>query len=171
MRERGFSLVETLVAVGVTSTILLSIAGMFVMGTKEIESGRNLTEGSQAGQGLIEEIQTMHRTQIYGLLNGATTDTTVTWSSDTAVPTYTGANTDFATDYAAILNRWRTQVQDSVPRSGYSIKVDGFVNRPTSGSNGTSTFGAARFVRVELTIFWKEGAKRSRNVVFDFLKF
>lgn len=171
MRERGFSLVEVLVAVGVTSSILLSIAGLFVMGAKQVQSGRFLTSATQAGLTLAEEMQTWHQRDLWGILNGQPADTSVTWSSDTANPVWDNANADLATDYALILNRWRDQVSDAVPRSGFSLTFDGFENRPVGADDGTCAFEDARFVRGELTIFWTEGSGRNREVTFNLLKF
>ena len=171
MRERGFSLVETLVAVGVTSSIVLSIAGMFVLGTRQVQSGRFLSEATQTGQGIVEELQTLEHEDLYTLINGQDADITVTWSSDQPVPTYTGRGADMATANAEMLNRWRTRIEQVLPRGGYELTMTGYDNRPEGMDDGTAAFWNSRFIHVELRVFWTERPDRNRDVVFNLLRF
>ena len=42
-REQGFSLVEVILALGILAGVLISIAGLFIMGSKQVKSGRTST--------------------------------------------------------------------------------------------------------------------------------
>jgi type II secretory pathway component PulJ len=43
-KETGFSLVEVVIALGLLAGVLITISGLFVMGAKQVKSGRASSE-------------------------------------------------------------------------------------------------------------------------------
>jgi len=44
--ERGFSLVEVVIAIGVLAGVLLSICSMFILGGRQLKGGKTMTEAT-----------------------------------------------------------------------------------------------------------------------------
>lgn len=168
--QSGFSLVEVLVAAGITGAILISISGLFILGTQKVKSGRNLSTATTVGQSVLEEMRGFRGRKIYGLLEGQEDDAFITWNTDQANPVYTEGNLDFADEYNAVLDGWRDMVRDDLPRGRLDVTVEGFTNRPQGANPGTAPFGSSRFLRVEVTISWTE-IRRNRRVTMNLIKF
>jgi hypothetical protein len=64
-RERGSSLFETVLALGLIAGVLGSVAGLFVMGAGGVHSGRRATEALAAAQTIIEEMRSRGFHQTY----------------------------------------------------------------------------------------------------------
>lgn len=169
--EKGFSLVEVLIAAGITAAILISISGMFILGTQKVKGGRNLSAATTVNQSILEQMRGMRGRTIYGVLNGQTGDSVVTWSTDLANPAYSGDNEDLAAEYGLIVDDWRAVVREALPRGRVIFTVEGFANRPTGGNDGTATLGGARFLRIEVSVAWTEVRGRSRVVTTNLIKF
>ena len=77
-REQGFSLIEVVLAIGVLSGVLLSIASMFIMGQRQVKTGKTITEATALAQDLMEAFDKQSFVALYTNLGAATTDTTFT---------------------------------------------------------------------------------------------
>jgi len=170
-RQRGFSLIEVLVATGIASAVLISISGLFIMGSQNVVSGANLSTATTFNQSILEEIRGFNAEKIYGLLNGQPGDSIQTWNTDQSNPTWTEKNAEYATEFAAVLDEWRTNVRESMPRGVFSLTVEGFDNRPEGADDGTATFGGAQFIRIQVTVHWTEVRGHGRQVTMNLLKF
>jgi len=169
--DDGFSLVEVLIAAGITAAILISISGMFVYGAQKVKAGRYLSAGTTVSQSILEEMRGLSAVTIYGVLDGQPVDKVKTWNSDQANPVYSGINQDFADKYGEILDGWRGLVREEIPRGQVQLTVEGFADRPQGGVDGSTTFGSARFLRIEVTVFWRESRSRGRRVTQQLIKF
>ena len=65
--ERGFSLVEIVVALGLLAFVLISIAGLFIIGGKQIKSGRTSSEAMALAREIHEEMNAWGYTQLWSV--------------------------------------------------------------------------------------------------------
>jgi len=170
-RQAGFSLVEVLVAAGITGGILIAIAGLFVLGGQKVKGGRCVSAATTVAQSVLEEIRGLRADEIYGLLDGQPTDPVRAWNTDQANPVWTEANLNNTDKFTEILDKWRAAAQEELPSGRIGLTVEGFLDRPRGGNDGTSTFGGARFLRVTVTVFWRESRDRGRRVTMELIKF
>ena len=47
--EKGFSLIEVVIALGLLAGVLIAIAGLFILGGRSVKSGRTSSEALAAG--------------------------------------------------------------------------------------------------------------------------
>jgi type II secretory pathway pseudopilin PulG len=141
--ERGFSLVEVIVALGLLAGVLISIAGLFVIGGRQVESGRTATEALSVARGILEEMDGWGFRQTYMLFG---IDGTVTTSAtvDTRVDAY-GA-------------KWQQTLDEALFESHAEILIESL--GPT---NPPPNLATTRAIRVVVTVFWSEG-NRDRSI-------
>jgi Tfp pilus assembly protein PilV len=164
--EAGYSLIETLLAAGLLAFILVSVSGLFVVGSRNVKSGREMTKAVTIGNSSMEQVMSWPYEKVYGFAGGVAVDQTKTWSTDLANPTYTGSAQDVA-DWTAIANKWRSEVGEQLASGRVIYKVDGMGQVPTSLSPGLAAFQDAQFLRVTVTVEWTERRGLRRSVVFE----
>jgi hypothetical protein len=113
----------------------------------------------------------MRADEVYGILDGQPADAVKTWNTDQANPVYTEANVNNASKYNVLLDAWRDDVRRELPNGRVVLTVEGFADRPRNGNDGRTTLGAARFLRVRTTVFWREYRGRGRLVTMELIKF
>lgn len=154
MRERsqsGFSLVEVVIALGLLAGVLISIGGLFVIGGKQVKSGRTSSEALALGKEIQEEMNAWGYTQIWGMFgyNGqAATYTVDTRTNATCTP-------------------WQTTLNQKLGPSAYAlIKLDSVQNAAGTTTNFADASGniLAKTVRVSVTVNWTELPGRARSV-------
>lgn len=145
-RQEGFSLVEIVLALGLMAGVLLSIAGLFAVGGKQVKSGRTSSEALAVGRQILEEMNGWGFGQTWELfgLNGAATTYTV--DTDTNNTTYCA--------------KWRTTLRSKLGTGARAtIRIDSIVR-----AGGAPNLNAgAKNVRVTVTVFWNE-MTRARSV-------
>jgi type II secretory pathway pseudopilin PulG len=141
--ERGFSLVEVIVALGLLAGVLISIAGLFVIGGRQVESGRTATEALSVARGILEEMDGWGFRQTYMLFG---IDGTVTTSAtvDTRVDAYSA--------------KWQQTLDEALFESHAEILIESL--GPT---NPPPNLATTRAIRVVVTVFWSEG-NRDRSI-------
>ncbi|MDX1390310.1 MAG: type II secretion system protein [Acidobacteriota bacterium] len=145
--QHGFSLVEVIVALGILAGLLISIAGLFVLGTRQVHSGRRATEALAVATGLVEEIEGWGFHQLYGLFG--------------IPPDRTRAEVDTRTDPRAVL--WQPAIRTRFPQGYARIRLE------TLGP-GPPTFADTRAIRVTVALHWREGS-RPRSVRLATVRF
>src|SRR5436189_5001412 len=77
---RGYSLVEVLIAVAITGTVLLTVVTLFYMGRRNVYSGKQLTYAVSVGTRMLEDLSAMSSSDVLTSFNidDTTTKTTVT---------------------------------------------------------------------------------------------
>ncbi len=73
-REKGYSLIEILVSLGLMTGVMVAICSMFVLGGTFVKSGRQLTQATALAQDIMEDINKQSYTGLYLLLQGASPD-------------------------------------------------------------------------------------------------
>lgn len=57
--ERGYNLVEVLIAMAILSTVLIAIAGLFLMGRKNVYSGKQMTRAVAVATQMLEDMSSL----------------------------------------------------------------------------------------------------------------
>jgi len=133
-REQGFSLIEVVLAIGVLSGVLLSIASMFIMGQRQVKTGKTITEATALAQDLMEAFDKQSFVALYTNLGAATTDTTFT-----VLTTTTGSP----------IAPWQTEIARKFNGGSGSVTID-----PVG--NGTPNFGNCTGIKLTVVLSWNE---------------
>ena len=132
--QAGFSLIEVVVAMGLLAGVLLSIAGVFVVGERQVARGRHQTTALAVAQTILEEISVWNHE--------------ATWErfdSIGDVTTLTVTTTD--TNPANIASKWQPFLQETLSNGRAEIRVES-----CDGSN----LNVSAAVRVVVTVSWDE---------------
>lgn len=132
--ERGFSLVEVIIAIGVLAGLLLSIASMFILGARQVKNGKTITEATALAQDIMEEFDRASFAALYVNLGAAATDTTRTVLSTTTGSPIAG---------------WQTEIARKLDNGSAAVTIDAI-------GPGTPNFGAATGIRLTINIAWNE---------------
>jgi prepilin-type N-terminal cleavage/methylation domain-containing protein len=148
--QRGFSLVEVILALGLLGGVMIAISSMFIIGGREVKSGKEMTEALSIAQDIVEEIKTFSYRTTYeefgatGSSTGVTSDSTV--SGDTA-------------------EQWQPAIDEKLNLGRALVQIV-----PVGGPDTPPQMGSADFLRVLVTVEWQEGP-RSRSVSLQSLRF
>jgi prepilin-type N-terminal cleavage/methylation domain-containing protein len=193
-RERnGYSLIEVLVAIAITSVVLLTVITLFYMGRRNIYSGKQQTAAVAVGTQILEDFSTMTAQDL---------GTNFTMTDATALGTVTlqgvaeagggslsfdnsigrdssNCTVDATTPYAiactndpnGYMAKWlRALAPQANKDSVLSSPLIGVVFTPRSPTDNAKKFTTAQFVRARIYVSWLEGAKRRRYAFFDTTK-
>ena len=149
--ERGFSLIEVVVALGLLAGVLISIAGLFIIGGRQVKSGRTSSEAVALAREIQEEMNAWGYSQIWSFfgMNGQA----ATYTFDTRTNTACTA--------------WQNTLNAKLGSSSYAnIKVDSVPNAAGTTNNFADASGniLAKTVRVSVTVNWTELPARPRSV-------
>lgn len=141
--ERGFSFVEVVLALGLLAGVLISIAGLFVIGGKQLNSGRNHTEALSVAQDIQEEMNRWGFRQTYLLfgIDGSTIRAT-----------------DVDTRTNSFAQPWQARLDETLFNAFGTIRIESL--GPTAPP---PVLDATRAIKVVVTITWDEGG-RTRSV-------
>ena len=148
--QRGYSLVEVILALGLLGGVMVAISSMFVLGGQSVKSGKEMTEAISIAQDIVEEIKTFSFRSTYSFFGGATTGTGVT--SDSTV----------LTDGAA---QWQPGIDSKLHQGKAVVQIT-----PVGGPDTPPQLGSADYIRVLVTVHWSEGV-RSRSMSIESLRF
>jgi type II secretory pathway pseudopilin PulG len=143
--ERGLSLIEVILALGLMAAVLISIAGMFVISERQVASGKTATEALAVARTILEEIHGWGFRQTYGNfgLDGAAQSYTVLSSTN------------------AEAARWQTLLDESLERgSEATILIESLAPTGVTVPN----LDVTRAIRVTVTVGWTEAQGRDREV-------
>ena len=132
--ERGFSLIEVTIAIGVLAGVLLSIASMFIMGGRQVKTGKTITEATVLAQDLMEQFDKESFNALWARLGAASTDTT-----RTVLSTTTGSPVE----------AWQAEIGRKLNGGAASVTIDAM-------GPGTPNFGAASGIKVTVILSWNE---------------
>src|SRR5512140_867268 len=80
-QQRGYNLVEVLIAMAVLGMVLLSIISLFVLGRKNVYSGKQMTRAAAIMTRVVEDLSVMPEAQVFtnfGLTNATALTPSVT---------------------------------------------------------------------------------------------
>ena len=171
--ERGYNLIEVLIAVALLGTVVMSIMGLFYMGRRNVYSGKEMTEATAMGTHVLEDINTMTKGGVIAAfgLPGSTAGGTVTGPDGL---TYNGSferDTDTisaTTDPNGFLQRWYNEMTNN--NKFQKGKVTLIFTPTADGTNPANPqLGTATVVKVRVFVTWGE-AVRQRRVILDSIK-
>ena len=148
--QNGFSLVEVILALGLLGGVMIAISSMFIIGGREVKSGKEMTEALSIAQDIVEEIKTFSYRTTYeefgatSTSTGATSDSTV--SGDTA-------------------EQWQPGIDEKLNLGRALITIT-----PVGGPDTPPQVGSADYLIVLVTVEWQEGP-RARSVSIQSLRF
>jgi type II secretory pathway pseudopilin PulG len=150
--ERGFSLVEVVVALGLLAGVLIAIGGLFILGGRSVKGGRTSSEALTAGKEILEEMNGWAFTQLWDNFGLAGTATTYTVDTN-------GCATTNCT-------KWQTQLVSKLgPTAHATIKLDSVsqtgVATPQFVTGGAVT---TKNVRITVNVLWTQLTGRNRSV-------
>jgi prepilin-type N-terminal cleavage/methylation domain-containing protein len=166
--ERGYNLVEVLVAVALTGVVVLTILTLFFMGRRNVYSGKQLSAANAVTTRVLEDLTSMSGQDVlanFGIDDSTTRSTNVVAgvSYANSILRDTGGTVTSAIDPSGYLTRWQGLVSAaSVFQRGRFILVITPAN-PTVVGNPVTT---AQVIRVRGVMQWDEGVRR-RTVTFD----
>lgn len=148
-QERGFSLIEVIIALALLAAVLLTISGLFIQGSQSVNSGRDLTEATSLATNILEDMDKWAFTQLYTNYCGTTASGALTFTTDNL---QTNGTTCSAITTTA--SGWQNGIRQRLPNSKGTVVVT-----PMGGA----TFAAAKGVRVQVTVSWYMRARTSSN--------
>ena len=168
--ERGYNLVEVLIAMALLGTVLMSILTLFVFGRRNVAGGRQMTKATSVTTQVLEDLQPISLDTLYK--NFSITATTTTTSPTIAGQAYTNvivrSTDDLSKDQAdgpLYLTRWKALIPSSAMKDAKIHMILMPDNIKTSGNPTT-----AAIVRIRVVTEWEEG-RRARSVTADVVKF
>jgi type II secretory pathway pseudopilin PulG len=149
--EQGFSLVEVVIALGLLAGVLITISGLFVVGAKQVKSGRTSSEAVAVGKEIQEAMVGWGYAQLWETFG------------------YDGQATSYRVDtrVCSACNAWQTTLRTKLGPSAYAtIDLASVANSTGTTSNFADPSGniLAKTVRVSVTVSWTEVPGRPRSV-------
>jgi Tfp pilus assembly protein PilV len=151
--ERGFSLVEVIIALGLLAGVLIAIAGLFIFGGRSVKSGRTSSEALAAGKEIVEEMNAWGFTQLWS-----------NFGYDGVAKTYTA---DTKTCTTADCIGWQTGLVAKLgPSAHATIKLDSVAQGASVVPDFADGAGVVltKNVRVTVQVLWTQMPRRNRQV-------
>lgn len=163
MKNKGYNLIEVLVAIALLAWVVLVIAGLFIWGQRGIYSGKQQTKAVALGQKIYEDLNSLEFTNKYKMFQAAAGNSTKTTTYETT--TANPFNSETEPVIYNIFNTWIDGMKDLSENTTITCTLT--PKRPKSG--GTATFGNCLFVQFDLTINWTQVQRLRRiNLSFTF---
>jgi prepilin-type N-terminal cleavage/methylation domain-containing protein len=181
-KSSGYSLVEVLIAMAITSIVLLTVVTLFYMGKRNVYSGKQMSYAVSVGTRILEDLSsltsddllsnftitdstTLGNVTVQGVTyaNSFARDTSTCTAAATPPPAFTC--TGDASPY--FLSAWKGLID---PTKLQNAKV-GLIFTPTNPADTTTPapWTSARFIKIRAYIQWDE-AQRRRIAYFDTTK-
>ena len=148
--ERGYSLIEVIIATAMLGLVMLAIMTLFFMARRNIYSGQQMSKANAVAVRVLEDLSFMTGEEVLDDFGIDDSD------YDSGCGCFEIKNTDAGAPTLA--NNWdQYVVQDQMTRGSVTLRVT-----PEGGASGTE-FSTANFLRLTVIVAWNEEA-RSRNV-------
>ncbi|MDP9361499.1 MAG: prepilin-type N-terminal cleavage/methylation domain-containing protein [Acidobacteriota bacterium] len=178
-RQRGYSLIEVLIAIAITSVVLLTVITLFYMGRRNVYSGKQTTYAVSVGTRVLEDLSTMTADDLLDnfKIDDTTTLTKVTLNKvsgvdygkidfDSSVSRDTDNIDATNTDPNGYLAAWKKYLDPSKFAGG----TIGLVITPRAAAVANAPITTAQFTKVRVYVAWDEAANRRRFAFFDTTK-
>ena len=152
--ERGYSLVEVLISLGLMAGVMVAICSMFVLGGTYVKSGKQLTQATALAQDIMEDVNKQTYTGLYNFLQGASPD-----------PNATSATSDTRTSGSVADTNWGSNIRSKLYK-GYALVQ----MVPIGGTVSPPKFSTGEGIRISVTLGWKE-LRRDRTVKVQGVRF
>ena len=186
--QAGYSLIEVIFATALLGVVSITIFTLFVMGRRNVYSGKQASQAVAIGTQVIEDLAPMNKQMIYaGVFAIPGTDTgaavTLTRVSGLGAPTFANARvrstdptvmasppTDISTENTppALLTRWSGLLAGKLTNPSVTIVLIPDQDTATPPNN-PPTFATAQLLHIRVFVRWLE-AGRGREVILDSVK-
>jgi prepilin-type N-terminal cleavage/methylation domain-containing protein len=192
MRRRknaGYSLIEVLVAIAITSVVLLTIITLFYVGRRNVYSGKQRTYAvSSVGTRVLEDLSSMVQSDVRdsfviddnttlasvtisgvppgtpGAVNGVLTFTNSIKRDTTTISSATEKTPSGGTGF---LTQWKALI----PEAKLANAQVGLIITPRSPTDNTKPITTAQFMKVRIYVQWDEvNTTTHKFAFFDTLK-
>jgi len=181
--QRGYNLMEVMIAIALLGVVMISIMALFVAGRKNVYSGKQMTNAVAIGTRVLEDLAPLNKQDIFnGLfaipLTSAGYGSTVKLgtppvtytncrirSTDATVgsPTASDVSTQASgTNPPDMLTKWKDQMGTNLANGSVTLIMVP-MNDPT---NTPAQFGTASVLQIRILIQWDEGQRR-RQLILD----
>jgi type II secretory pathway pseudopilin PulG len=135
--ERGFTLVDVLLGLGLVAVVLISIAGLFSLGARHVKGGRTDSEALAAARTILEEMEGWGFRQSYAMygFDGSATAYTV----DTRTNAYA--------------SKWQPALGQTLP-SGYAT-----ILLESLGPGAPPPMNTTLAIRIMVTVHWDQQSR------------
>jgi hypothetical protein len=134
--DTGFSLAEVMVALGVLASVLISVAGLLVVGNRLVKSGRGSSQALAVARDLLEECDGWSFARTYEA-----------FGCDPAQPSCTRDTTD------ASMASWRRPPEEALHQERVEVTIETL-------ETGAIPLEASRALRLTVSVFWTEGLRQ-----------
>jgi prepilin-type N-terminal cleavage/methylation domain-containing protein len=193
MKKNGYSLVEVLIAIAITSVVLLTVVTLFYMGRRNVYSGKQMTYAVSVGTRMLEDLSAMTASDMlsnFNITDASPTNGTVTVvgisgpnskfdfsnsigrdtsTCDSATPADCGTN-----DKQKYLSAWKGLLDPSKLTNGQAgiviTRRDVPATPPPTCDNPPCPWTSARYLKVRAYVSWDEAKNRRRIAFFDTTK-
>jgi prepilin-type N-terminal cleavage/methylation domain-containing protein len=180
--QRGFNLVEVLIAMAITAVVILSVATLFVMGRRNVYAGKQMTAAVAVATRITEDFSHMTHAEVYdkfGLAkNGGWAGATLTGSTTVEGTPYTNCvlrteadAADPNKDKANLISSWLTLMQPSFTNPKITLI---FMPRldTVAPATDTGTVAASTLLQIRVVLTWDDtvSSKRHRSLIVDAVK-
>lgn len=189
-QQAGYNLVEVMIAMGLMGAVLISIMTLFVMGRKNVYSGKEMTAAVSMCTRVSEDLSGLTVDEVYtafgidptstAALTGSTYNVTVDSGRKATLPnnTYTGSFIRRTTDTLVItaggndsggfLTRWKTEMDQNLRFAQGAVNVIITPRNPDPTTSPLSV-STASVVRIRVLVRWME-ENRPRQMIIDTVK-
>jgi prepilin-type N-terminal cleavage/methylation domain-containing protein len=178
-KSSGYSLVEVLIAMAITSIVLLTVVTLFYMGKRNVYSGKQTSYAVSVGTRILEDLSNMTSDEVLNAfsITDATTRSTITlqgtsyalsYKIDTSTCTVAGtpppAYTCTGDVSPYLLSAWKSLIDPSKLQNA----TVGLIFTPTNPADTVTpkNWTTARILKIRAYIQWDE-AQRRRIAFFD----
>lgn len=164
-QQSGYSLVEVLIALAITSVVLLTVVTLFYMGRRNVYSGKQMTYAVAVGTRAVEDVSQMTHSDVlaaFGLTDGTVLGTTAAVNGQTYANSYM-ITTDSGTP-PAIMTNWKAMC------TNLANPTVGVIFTPRAPLVAANKFTTAQFMRMRIFVQWDEAQNRRRIAFFDTTK-
>jgi prepilin-type N-terminal cleavage/methylation domain-containing protein len=182
--QRGFNLIEVIIAMAMLGTVLLSVVTLFVAGRTNVYGGKTMSQGVAIGTHVMEDLSSLSLAdvqRVFGVANGAAignvdVDPNIVHPTDlyTASLLRTTRNISETTDPSGYMQRWLDEINNDnkMGNAFVAVVLTPMNNDPAitaKNALAVAPFGDATVMRVRTIVRWQEGL-RWREVVLDTVK-
>lgn len=187
--QSGYSLIEVLIAIAITSVVLLTVVTLFYMGRRNVYSGKQTTYAVSVGTRVLEDLSNMTATDVRTnfKIDDNTTLGTVTVQglgafagNGMSIDNSVGRDTTVCTTNAMPPPAWNCGANDPnnylaawndlIGQSKLTNCVVGLVITPRNPTDVNKKWTTAQYTKVRAYVQWDEGPGRKRLAYFDTTK-
>jgi len=173
--QRGYNLVEVLIAMAILGSVILSIVALFYLGRRNVYSGKQMTYANSVGVQVLEDLSGLDMSALYaafGITSASTLSATATVNGITYTNCITRSTANLAQDVdpPGFLARWNNAIGNGNRLQSPQVTLILIPTIPSALWTATTPIHPApAIMRIRAVISWKEG-QRSRAITLDTIK-